>query len=89
MKLWLRITIFLAGAGVLFFGWLKAHADVSNLQLPAKANVVRSSELLVMIGGFVMLMAFAPSQEMLARWTALKKPRKSRPAQFRRRRQRG
>jgi|HubBroStandDraft_6_1064221.scaffolds.fasta_scaffold90439_3 hypothetical protein len=89
MKLWLRITIFLTGAGILFFGWLKAHADVTNLQSPARANVVSSSELLVMIGGFVMLMAFAPSQEMLGRWMALKKPKKARPAQFRRRRQRG
>jgi hypothetical protein len=89
MKLWLRITIFLAGAGILFFGWLKAHSDVTNLQSPARANVVSSSELFVMIGGFVMLMAFAPSQEMLGRWMALKKPKKGRPAQFRRRRQRG
>lgn len=89
MKLWLRITIFLAGAGILFFGWLKAHTDVLNLQSPARANVVTSSELLVMIGGFTMLMAFAPSQEMLGRWMALKKPKKARPAQFRRRRQRG
>ncbi len=38
MKLWLRITIFLAGAGVLFFGWLKAHADVSNLQTAGKSQ---------------------------------------------------
>ncbi len=30
MKLWLRITVFLTGAGILFFGWLKAHADVTE-----------------------------------------------------------
>ena len=89
MKLWLRITIFLAGVGVLFFGWLRAHSEMLNLQNPAKGNVVNSSALLVMIGGFVMLMAFAPSQKMLGRWMALKKPKKARPAQFRRRRQRG
>lgn len=89
MKLWLRITIFAAGLGILILGWLKAHADVTNLQNPARANIVSSSELLVMFGGFAMLMAFAPSQQALARWTALKKPKKARQAQFRRRRQRG
>ncbi|HEY1730396.1 MAG TPA: hypothetical protein VGG15_01520 [Terriglobales bacterium] len=88
MKLWLRITIFATGAGILFFGWHKAHALVPDLAIP-KNNLTSSSELLVMIGGFVMLMAFAPSPQMLTRWTEIKKPTKARPAQFRRRRQRG
>ncbi len=87
MKLWLRIAIFLTGAGVMFFGWHKAHAVVPDLPLP-KNNLAGSSEMLVLIGGFTMLMAFAPSPQMLARWTAIKKPKKARPAQFRRRRQR-
>jgi hypothetical protein len=34
-------------------------------------------------------MSFAPSPQMLTRWTEIKKPKKARPAQFRRRRQRG
>jgi hypothetical protein len=42
--------------------------------------------MLVMVGGFVMLLAFAPSQETLGRWMSLKKPKKAHPAQFRRRR---
>lgn len=86
MKLWLRITIFLTGVAVLFFGWHKAHAPVVDLQAPARNNVGSSTEILVMIGGFVMLMAFAPSQQMLGRWMAVKKPKKAHAAQFRRRR---
>ncbi len=89
MKLWLRITIFLAGLGVLFFAWHRTHNEMLNLQNPGNANTTGSAEILVIVGGFVMLMAFAPSQEMLGRWMALKKPKKARPAQFRRRRQRG
>jgi hypothetical protein len=89
MKLWLRITIFLTGAGLLFFAWRKAHNEMLNLQNPAIGNSAGSAEILLIVGSFVMLMAFAPSQEMLGRWMALKKPKKARPAQFRRRRQRG
>lgn len=89
MKLWLRITIFLAGAGILFFAWHKAHNEMLNLQNPGNGNSAGSAEILVVVGSFVMLMAFAPSQEMLGRWMALKKPKKARPAQFRRRRHSG
>ena len=86
MKLWLRITLFVAGAGIFFFGWHKAHNEMMTLQNPGTTNSWAQPRLLVVIGGFVMLMAFAPSQEMLGRWMALKKPKKPQPAHFRRRR---
>jgi metal-dependent hydrolase (beta-lactamase superfamily II) len=89
MKLWLRIVLFLTGAAIFFFGWYKAHNQMVNLQNPASTNSVGSAEILVVIGGFVLLAAFAPSTETLGRWMALKKPKKAQPAHFRRRRQRG
>ena len=85
MKLWLRVVIFLTGAGILFFSWHKVHNQAVNLPTPNSGASVGSAEILVVIGGFVMLMAFAPSQEALGRWMALKKPKKARPAHFRRR----
>ena len=88
MKLWLRIAIFLTGIGIFFFAWHKAHNQALNLQNPGSSNA-GSAEILVIVGGFVMLMAFAPSQQTLGRWMSLKKQRKAHPAQFRRRRQRG
>ena len=88
MKLWLRIAIFLTGAGILFFSWHKAHNQVVSLPTPSSGSNVGSAEILVVVGGFVMLMAFAPSQETLGRWMSLKKPKKAQPAHFRRRRQR-
>ena len=88
MKLWLRIAIFTAGAGILFFSWHKAHNQMVNLQTPSSGGSVGSAEILVVIGSFVMLMAFAPSQQTLGRWMALKKPTKAQAAPFRRRRQR-
>lgn len=87
MKLWLRIVLFLGGAGLLAYGWHKAHAQLVNLQSPANASTGGASETLVVLGGFVMLMAFAPSQELLGRWMSLKKPKKAHAAQFKRRRQ--
>ncbi len=86
MKLWLRSVIFLAGAAILFFSWYKAHNQIVNLQTPTSAGSVGSAEVLVVVGGFVMLMAFAPSQETLGRWMALKKPKKAKAAHFKRRR---
>ena len=85
MKLWLRIVIFLTGAGILFFSWHRAHNQTVGLPTPNSGANAGSAEILVVIGAFVMLMAFAPSQEMLGRWMALKKPKKARPAHFRRR----
>jgi TRAP-type C4-dicarboxylate transport system permease small subunit len=86
MKLWVRIAIFTIGAAILFFSWHKAHNQMVNLQTPSSGGSVGSAEVLVVIGGFVMLMAFAPSQEALGRWMALKKPKKARAAHFKRRR---
>jgi hypothetical protein len=86
MKLGLRIAIFVVGAGLLFFGWRRAHNEAVTQQNPTGSTPVGSSEVLVMVGGFVMLMAFAPSQEMLGRWMSLKKPKKLKPAHFKRRR---
>jgi hypothetical protein len=86
MKLSWRILIFLTGAAVLFFAWHKSHNDVVALQNSGSATPPGSSEILIVIGGFVMLMAFAPSPETLGRWMSLKKPKKAHQAQFRRRR---
>ena len=88
MKLWLRATIFLTGVAIFFLAWRKAHNQALVLQNPGSSNA-GSAEILVIVGGFVMLMAFAPSQETLGRWMSIKKPKKVRAAQFRRRRQRG
>ncbi len=86
MKLGLRIAIFVVGVGLLLFGWRRAHNDSVSQQNPTSTTPVGSSEILVTIGGFVMLMAFAPSQETLGRWMALKKQKKLKPAHFKRRR---
>jgi hypothetical protein len=84
-----RVVLFVTGAGVLFFSWHKTHNEVMNLQNPGSSSAVGSVEILIMVAGFLMLLAFAPSQETLGRWMSLKKPKKAHPAQFRRRRQRG
>jgi hypothetical protein len=88
MKIGWRIALFLAGVGLLFFSWHKAHNELLSVQNPGSANV-GSSEIFVLVGGFVMLMSFAPSQEMLGRWMALKRPRRPQAAHFKRRRRRG
>jgi len=86
VKIVTRVLIFVAGALVLFFGWHKAHTEMINLQNPGTTNSISSSEVLVVVGGFVLLMAFLPSQQTLGRWMSLKKPRKAQAAHFRRRR---
>ncbi len=86
MKLGWRILIFLVGAGVLFFAWHKSHNELVSVQNSGNSAPVGSSEILIVIGAFVILMALAPSQETLGRWMSLKKPKKARQAQFRRRR---
>ena len=88
MKIGWRVLIFVVGAAILFFGWHKAHNEMLNLQNPGSTNAVGSSEILVVVGGFVLLAAFAPSPERLGRWMSLKKSKKAQPAHFRRRRQR-
>ena len=86
MKLVTRILVFAAGGALLFFGWHKAHMEMINLQNPGSTNAISTSEVLVVVGGFVTLMAFLPSQKTLGRWMSLKRPRKAQPAHFRRRR---
>ena len=44
------------------------------------------SEVLVVVGAFLALLAFAPSPETLGRWMSLKRKHHAPPAQFRRRR---
>jgi hypothetical protein len=81
--------VFLAGVGLLFYGWHKAHNAVVNVMNPASPNTANSSEMLVVIGGFVILMAFVPSSQTLGRWMSLKKQKRPQAAHFKRRRQRG
>jgi hypothetical protein len=87
LKIAIRILVFASGAGLLFFGWHKAHNEILNLQNPASPNPTGSSEVLVVIGAFVALMAFLPSSETLGRWMSLKRHKAPAPAHFRRRRQ--
>ncbi len=86
MKIAGRAAIFVVGVALLFFGWYKAHGAAINLQNPGTTNTIGGPEVLVVIGGFTALMAFLPSQEMLARWSSLKRRRRPQPAHFRRRR---
>ncbi|HLI62554.1 MAG TPA: hypothetical protein VKV05_04085 [Terriglobales bacterium] len=88
MKIVTRVLVFLAGVGLLFYGWHKAHSEVVNVMNPASPNAANSSEMLVVIGGFVALMAFLPSSETLGRWMSLKKQKRPQAAHFKRRRQR-
>ena len=85
-KIALRTGAFVLGLVLLFVGFRKAHANV-DLQNPGSANTGNPAEVLVVIGGFVALLAFVPSQQTLGRWMSLKKSRKPQPAHFRRRRQ--
>ena len=88
MKIALRVAVFVLGAALLFYGWHKAHSEVINLQNPGNTNAVNSSEMLVVLGGFVALMAFVPSSERLGRWMSLKRHKRPQAAHFKRRRQR-
>ena len=86
MKIATRIAVFVLGAALLFFGWRKAHNEMIPTQNPGSTNAISSSEIVVVIGGFVMLMAFLPSSETLGRWMSLKRRKTAAPAHFRRRR---
>ena len=88
MKLATRIAVFLIGAGLLYFGWHKSHNPLVSAQNPGTANAINTFEVLVVVGGFVLLMAFLPSSQTLGRWMSLKRPRRPQPAHFRRRRRR-
>lgn len=85
MKLAGRVGVFVLGAALVVFGWYKAHGEVVPLQNPANTTTINSSEVLVVIGGFLALMAFLPSSERLARWASRKRRKAVPHAQFRRR----
>ncbi len=89
MKICWRVALFLAGVGLLFLSWHKMHSEIANLQSSGSASTVGTSQILVVMGGFLALMAFAPSPQTLGGWMALKQPKKAQPAHFKRRRQRG
>ena len=86
MKIAIRALVFVGGASLLFFGWHKSHSEMVNLQNPGNTNAISSSEVLVVIGAFVTLMAFLPSAHTLGRWMSLKRHKAAPPAHFRRRR---
>jgi|HubBroStandDraft_6_1064221.scaffolds.fasta_scaffold1705021_2 hypothetical protein len=86
MKILTRALVFVAGVALLIFGWHKAHNVVINAGVPGGANAVRSSELLVVVGGLIALMAFLPSSDTLGRLAAPKRRKVTAPAHFRRRR---
>ena len=81
-----RIAAFLSGVALLFWGWHKGHAETVNLQSQGTPSLGSPSAVLVVVGAFLALMAFAPTQEMLGRWMSLKRKHHAPPAQFRRRR---
>lgn len=86
MKLGTRIAIFLVGLGALFLAWHKNHMAAAVAPNSPGINLSNSYEVLIVIGAFVMLMAFAPSPDVLGRWMSLKKPKKAHAAHFKRRR---
>ena len=80
----LRAAVFVVGIGLLFFGWYRAHSATVDLTNP-NANPGSPAEVLVVIGGFVALLAFLPSSQTLGRWMSLKRQKRPQPAHFRRR----
>ena len=88
MKIAIRLTVFVLGAALLFYGWRKAHNEAIPSQNPGAANAINSSEVIVVIGGFVLLAAFLPSSKTLGRWMSLKRRKRPQTAHFKRRRQR-
>lgn len=88
MKIVGRCLVFVFGVSLLVFGWYRVHDEMINPQNHAGTNVVHSSELMVVVGGLIALMAFLPSSETLGRWTSTspKRRKPAQPAHFRRRR---
>jgi len=87
LKIGLRATVFVAGALLLFFAWRHAHTASVTVQNPGTANLGSPAEVLVVIGAFLVVIAFVPSPERLGRWMSLKRRRRPQPAHFKRRRQ--
>ncbi len=86
MKIAVRVAVFVLGAALVFFAWHRAHPAPVDLQGPVPASSGNPSDVLIVIGAFVALLAFAPSPETLGRWMSLKRKHHAPPAQFRRRR---
>ncbi|MGB8887997.1 MAG: hypothetical protein WCC87_14800 [Candidatus Korobacteraceae bacterium] len=85
MKIAVRCLVFVLGISVLFFAWHKTHNQVLDLQNSGSTNTVNSAEVLVVIGGLIALMAFAPSSETLGRWMSLKRRKRPLAKHYRRR----
>ena len=86
MKIAVRVAVFVLGAALVFFAWHRAHPATVDLRNPSPASSGNPSEVLVVVGTFVALLAFAPSPGTLGRWMSLKRKPHAPPAQFRRRR---
>ncbi|MFZ0311290.1 MAG: hypothetical protein WAL85_01165 [Candidatus Korobacteraceae bacterium] len=86
MKIATRVLVFVLGAALLFFGWHKARNEPVPVQTPGNSSAISSSEVLVVIGGLVALMAFLPSSKTLGLWMSLKRRKRPQAAHFKRRR---
>jgi len=86
VKLALRVAVFVLGVALVFFAWHRAHPATLDLHAPSPASSGNPSDVLVVVGAFMALLAFAPSPETLGRWMSLKRKHHAPPAQFRRRR---
>ena len=86
MKIAVRMAVFVLGVALVFFAWRRGHPATLDLQSPGPASTGNPSEVLVVVGAFVALLAFAPSPETLGRWMSLKRKHHAPPAQFGRRR---
>ena len=88
MKIAGRCLVFVLGMSLLIFGWRRSHNDVMSSDNPRGNNSVRSSELMVVVGGLIAMMAFLPTNQALGRLAATS-PKRRKPTQsahFRRRR---
>jgi hypothetical protein len=85
VKIAVRVAVFVLGAVLVFFAWHRSHPATLDLQIPSPATTGNPSDVLIVVGAFVTLLAFAPSPQTLGRWMSLKRKHHAPPAQFRRR----
>jgi len=86
VKIAMRAAVLVAGVALALFGWHKAHTEIVNLQSQGTTSPGSPSEVLIVVGAFVALLAFLPSAQTLGRWMSLKRKHHAPPAHFRRRR---
>jgi hypothetical protein len=86
VKIWMRATIFVAGVALIVFGFHQAHTHPATTLNADPSTTGGAGEMLVVIGLFIGLLAFAPSAQTLGRWMSTKRKHRAPPAQFRRRR---